>query len=80
MGDFAAVRMAAQNDSYAEVMDAFSSDEFRDNRSSRSAVYAEMLPFFQLHTSRFGPFHCYDGRWRVVKIGLWSDEREPSGV
>ena len=31
--------MAAQNDSYAEVMDAFSLDEFWDNRSSRSAVY-----------------------------------------
>ena len=60
--------MAAQNDSYAEVMDAFSSDEFWDNHSSRSAVYAEMLPFFQFHTSRFGLFHCCDGRWRVVKI------------
>ena len=71
--------MAAQNDSYAAVIDAFSSDEFWDNRSSRSAVYAEMLLFFQFHTSRFGPFRCCD-RWRVVNIGLWSDERECSGV
>ena len=38
------VRIVVQNDSYAEVMDAFSSDELWANRSSRSAVYAEMLP------------------------------------
>ena len=45
--------MTVKNDSYAEVMDAFSSNEFWANRCLRSAVYAEMLPFFQLHTSRF---------------------------
>ena len=39
-----------------------------------------MLPFFQFHTSHFGPFRCCDGRWRVVKIGLWSNEKESSGV
>ena len=70
--------MAVQNDSYAEMMDAFSLDEFWANRSSRSAVYAEMLLLSSSTPVVSIPSVVVTGGGESSR--LWSNERESSGV